>query len=389
MALKVKLSSGMREIDTFVHKPVTFIDGQKKILDVGVTFVNGVKKYLWGKDGVPVDYIKVDGQRCGDVISIGDNWMITAMSPITRFNISNLDNPVVDQSVDWGTVRGYSGFQSGGSAIIFSTTKGNKLSITPSTGAMSVAASYAVPSSSSYEVIPSVCITNSYNCGIISKTSLQSVAVPNYDWYWNGTMKYRTGSTNNKLTWNNTPVIQIDTDSFLINMTQTGSNGVYLATPSAINRVGAIMNDLIMLDGSYICGVANSSSTSTASTFILYDRGTRAAVRTYTHDNATEKLVFLGRIGDNYYFVVCPKDANATSGVKIILLNKDTFAKTLEQDVESDPFEENGGKVTFWYTFSGVNNFNLPTVSNTGFLNYSTYNNSTQKLRCARIGELL
>lgn len=388
MVLKVKLPSGMREIDTRVHKPVVFINGAKKILDKGITFVNGQKKYLWGMDGVPVDYISVDGVDCGGVYSIGESWMHTTNNGyVTKFDITNTSNPIADQSIAWGTVYQNSGFQSDGTTAIFGTTAGNKIGIDIATGNASVVASYATPPtpSSQNDVLnPSLCITNSYNCGWLSvrSGSSSSTLLAGNNWYWNGTRKYTTATARDPLRVNDTTAIQIDTDTFLINLISNSTSGLYSANPTSVSRLGGLMNDLVMLDGQYLCGVTNYSGTTTVSTFVLYDKSTRAAVRTYSHSTATEQLTLLGRIGDNYYLLVCPKDSTATTGAKLLLKDKDTFTTVHEQDLDPDPFNENSGDVSFWNTATAI-----PMVSYTGFLNVST--NSYNKMRCARVGELL
>lgn len=380
MALKVKLSSGMREIDTQIHKPVVFINGVKKVLDKGITFVNGEKRYLWGKEGVPVDYIKTDGVGTGNVYMIGDDYMHTSYNGnVLKFDISNLDVPVVDQTVAWGTVVQYSSYQSTG-GVVFGTSLGNVLEVNYETGAVSVRGNYPVASGTNF-----VGITNNYSCSYKTRHTLPSLGNIFYgnDWYWNGSLKYSTGTSNNPLLFNNTPVIQVDDDVVITNLTSTnvGQGGLYELTPSAATRLGGLMNDLIMLDGEYLCGVENFSG-STASVFNLYDKATRALVRSYTHTDVDKKLLFLGRIGENYYFVSIPKDSTATGGASVLLLDMGTLSVVHTQDLESDPFNENSGVISFWYDCVCV-----PQVSKTGFLAANTWAGTS--FRCARIGELL
>lgn len=390
MALKVKLPSGMRTIDSLIHKPVTFVSGQKKILDKGITFVNGVKKYLWGKDGIPVDYIKTDGISNGGVYAIAENWMHTSNNgQAMQFDISNLDNPDLVQSIAWGTVFQYCGFQCTGNNLVYGTSVGNKLVVDSTTGNVAVTANYPVMtgqvSSGGATGNALACMTNNYLCGFSATFSSGSTAniFPGNEWYWNNVKKYETSKRSDPLRDNGTPAIQIGTDSFIKNLVSTGHHiqpGLFLATPNNITRVGGLMNDLLMLDGDTLCGVTNFTA-ATSSTFKLYDKTTYAVVKTYTHSETDEQINLLGRIGDYYYLVATPK-TDALDGAKVLLLDKDTFDVIWTQTLESDPFGEYEGKTTFWRIGS-----TLPQVSKTGFLALNTYSNS--KFRCARFGELL
>lgn len=387
MALKVKLSSGMKTIDTSINKPVVFINGQKKILDVGVTFVNGVKKYVWGKEGVPVDYIKTETISTGHVYCIGENWMHTSnIGYTTKFNISNIDNPVIEQTVAWGDVFQSCDFQRSGVNSFYGTTDGNKLQVNGTTGAFSVVANYQLLDGvSSNTVHPCTCMTNNYLCGFTEYPYNSSVVAnlnPGNKWIWNGITKYETSRGSDPLRKTDSPAIQIDTESFIINLNSKNDliqPGLYLATPADITRIDDFKNDLIMLDGDVFCGLKNYD-TQTASEFILYDKLTYAVLETYTHDDTDEKLIFVGRIGDNYYFVATPKTDGLT-GAKLVLLDKDDLSVVLTQDLESDPFNENNGLTTFWSNCSTI-----PQVSNSGYLSVDTWSGSS--FRCARIGEI-
>lgn len=380
MALKVKLSNGMKEIDTTLHKPVVFIGGVKKILDKGITFVNGEKKYLWGMDGISVDYISVDGTTCGLCFSIGDTWMNTSSNGnVYQFDITNLDVPVLDSTIAWGTVVQYSNFQSTVSSTIYGSNAGNVISVNPSTGVVSVLSNFSTSGTF-------VGITTNYSCGynvIRTLPSLGNIVYGN-NWFWNGQARYTTGTSNNPLTYNNTPVIQIDTDKLITNLisNNVGSGGLYELTPSGATRLGGLMNDIIMLDDNVLCGVENYTTTTDSSKFNLYDKTTYALVDTYTHSDPTVKLLFLGRIGDNYYLLCVPKDQNATTGVSIVLLDKSDLSVVHTQELESDPFEENNGSVAFWYNCQS-----MPQVSNSGFLSANT--STSANYRCARFGALL
>ena len=100
MAVKVCINGQMKKIDTTLHKPVIFLNGQKKVLAKAWTFINGTKVQLWGQDGVQVDYIRADGLLSGwnKMVAIGESWATVAGSrsgtpSVSRLNISNISSP--------------------------------------------------------------------------------------------------------------------------------------------------------------------------------------------------------------------------------------------------------------------------------------------------------
>ena len=379
MALKVKLPSGMKEIDTVVHRPVTFVGGVKKVLFKAVTFVNGVKKVLWGD--FPIDYIAINSVACGNMYAIGDTWMHTSLGDNTlQFDISNLSDPTLVQSISWGNVFQWSGYQSSGNSMVFGSTKGNKISVNGTTGVVSVVTTYAYPSNAE----GFVGVTDEYVCTLINLYTSNHVVKGN-GVYWNTTNTYSIGGVMGHGThYNNTPCIQVDTNTILVNMDSDATTriGLYTLTPDSYTKVANQMNDLLCLDNGYLLGVTNYSANDTSSVFNLYDPSDYTVVQTYTHADPTETIKLLGRMGENYYFISCPKNISATSGVKVFLLNKDDLTTFYTQDLPSDPFNENGGAVTFWRNCT-VN----PLTSTSGYLGASTYSNAS--FRCVRIGQLL
>lgn len=403
MALKVKLASGMRQIDTTIHRPVTFVGGQKKVLSKGVTFVNGVKKILWGDEGVPTDFIAVDGVGCGKMFCIGETWMHTSNGNVYTFDISNLSIPSLSRTVEWGTVFEHSGYQSTGTGMVFGTTKnttGNKL-VVASDGGITIPTSIALASGVYY----ARGMTNTEICQtkILSKSfTVQQITgrIVTYrygnDYYWGGIKKYSTGTapatSGGAYTMeiivgdlNTTPQpvpsqlttrgdycgIQNSSSSILLNIqstTHTNLNGLYSATNTVLTKVREQLFGLKLLDGNYYCGYG-----STMDIFCLYNKSSFVAEYTYT--DAGWKFNFLGRIG-NYYYLVATKDGNA----KLVVLSKTDLSFVWEQPLENDPFGEND--TTFWTNIDCY-----PHVSLSGFLGACVY--TASKLRVVRIGQLL
>lgn len=403
MALKAKLASGMRTVDTTIHRPVTFVNGQKKVLSKGITFINGVKKILWGDEGVPTDFIAVDGVGCGKMFCIGETWMHTSNSNVYTFDISNLSIPSLSRTVEWGTVFQHSGFQSTGSGMVFGAAKsttGNKL-VVDANGGITIPTSMALSSG----VVASRGMTNTEICQtkILSKSFVVQqitgrIVTYRYgnEYYWGGVTKYSTGTppatsggaytmeiivgdlytTPQPVPSSLTTVgdycgIQNSSSSILLNIqstTHTNLNGLYSATNTGLTKIREQLFGLRLLDGNYYCGYG-----ATRDIFCLYNKNSFAVEHSYT--DTGWKLNFLGRIG-NYYYLVGTKDGNA----KLVVLSKTDLSFVWKQPLENDPFGEND--TTFWTNIDCY-----PHVSLSGFLGASVY--TASKLRVVRIGQLL
>ena len=384
MAVKVCINGQMKKIDTALHKPVIFLNGQKKVLSKAWTFVNGEKKMLWGQEGVQVDYIKANGLLSGysKIIAIGDDWAVvnstrTYFDYVNRLDISNLSSPTLVQQVAWGTVvgnwdtgqdgNGYNGYKSEQDSKYYFNARaratGNELSIDPQTGEVLINDSFSKDSDTNDGAFEGK--IDSYFVYIATyrrQTSLGAFYTSSA-YYFNNSKRYTTGSVN-------TPYIYFD-GQFLQSGNGEGlavlNDGIYSMTYNAITKKSSALNlDLLMMDGSYVVGQVGNK-------FGLYTTGSLTEFRSYTAPTGYD-LLFVGKIGSNYYVVEHKSDA-----AKIVVLNDTSMAMVWEKELPVDPFEDG---VDFW---AGART--LPIISKNGFLGVS-YNDSG-RTRIARFSELL
>lgn len=401
MALKIQTSGGMKKIDTNLHKPVTFIGGDKYILDKAWVFVNGVKNIIWGESGMQIDYISSTGSLGGgNIFAIGENWVdCTWNKNVYRIDISNLSNPTLIQNVQWGSAVSYNGYQTVIGSMVFYNreyTSGvytsNKLFLDPVSGVITVGRS-------KNDTNIYLCDTDNY---LITETN-RTKTFPNTritygtNFYWDGILKYSTGrepanvqDTSGNLVLSGS-AIQVDQDSIIFNLSGSygSGSGLYLGTDTTYNRLtgtrsGNLMYDDNAITQEYYNGTAfvgNAPKTAIS----LLDKTSYAETHIFDtdFDNTGKILKFLGRVGNYYYVITMPNNSNATSGVKVVALNKSDLSVAFSRDLPADPFEENNGTIAYWYNCSTV-----PQVSQTGFVGVSTYNANTLGLRIVRFSAI-
>ena len=401
MAVKIKTPDGMKQIDTTLHKPVIFVDGQKKILDKAWMFVNGKKKMLWGQSGVVVDLITVEvGSGTLGIGGIADDWMLAVNSGnVVLFDIKNLSSPVQKSSVAWGGLK-YSGYQTTDGQYVFYGKNGtvlNKILVNPKTGVASVSESY----------------TTSFNGVFLTKTNYwleyQNLSVSYYQtagpsigtgstinyqygtqWAFNSSVRFTTGRKPANANDGKNPYmfrfsdggIQVNNTSVLVNIASDGYStgaGSYLLNYNGFTKLGNSVNRPFLLDGDRVLGQAGYSYYTGTNilrslvfamhTLILYDSVAFQEIARFTvNENTTGKpshgMAFLGRNGDYYYVIKHPYEAQV-GGVSLILLSKDDLSVVYEMELPSDPFNEYDGMCNYYLGGGGTG---YP--SQTGFVGF-------------------
>lgn len=402
MAVKIKTPDGMKQIDTTLHKPVIFIDGQKKILDKAWMFVNGEKKMLWGKSGVVVDLITAEVESgTFELTGIADDWMLVGNSGanVILFDIKNLSSPVQKSSVAWGGLK-YSGYQTTDGQYVFYGENGsilNKVLVNPNTGVASVSESY----------------TSTFNGAFLAKTnywmeylnlsvSYHQTAGPSIgggttivyqygtQWAFNSSVRFTTGRRPANANDGRNPYmfrfsnggIQVNDTSVLLNIASDGYStgaGSYLLNYNGFTKLGNTVSRPFLLDGDRVLGQAGylyytghnlRSEVFNMHTLILYDSVAFQEIARFTvNENPTGKpshrMAFLGRNGNYYYVIKSPYEAQV-GGVSLILLSKDDLSVVYEMELPSDPFNEYNGMCNYYLSGRWIG---YP--SQTGFVGFS------------------
>lgn len=406
MAVKVCVNGQMKAINTNLHKPVIFLNGQKKVLDKAWIFINGQKKLLWGETGVQIDYISSTGSLGGgNLFAIGNDWADCYYSgTVYRINISNLSNPTLIQSVAWGSVENFNGYQTTSGNMVFSTsyltgmpstTTSNKMVVNPATGVITI---NRTDTYGNFYLQQTDGMLATYSTRSKSFATSHSTISIQYgtNFYWNGVLKYSTGreptsaSDTSGLLKLNGNALQVGQNSILFNLTGNyGNPGLYVGNDSTYSRVNNAKGGLDLYDDnaivrSYYSGSVTFVSGAPTTKLSIMDKTSYNDLYSYDvdFDNTGNVLKFLGCVGDYYYVIVMPNNSNATSGVKLVLLDKSNLSVVFTKDLPADPFGENSGRITFWSTCKG-----MPQVSQTGFIGAGTYTTGS-KLRIVRFSEI-
>lgn len=381
MALKIQTSGGMKKIDTNLHKPVTFIGGNKYILDKAWVFVNGVKNIIWGQSGVQIDYISSTGSLGGgNIFAIGENWVnCYNNNTVYRIDISNLSNPTLVQNVAWGNVLRYNGFQSANDFVFESwntaTRTASKLSV-DSNGGVSVLDSSAITatSSSTNTTFFAGTTDNKFLCVFSEIVSFQPTTTYKRSYYWNNVLKYAENNQVGSIG----SLCQTTSSAVLI---KKGS-AVYSATESALTSLGVNVSsvDSMYDNGNVYCLSADSGNNRVNK----YASNDLANVLYYYTAGVGKKIKIIGAVSGNLYVLVVPTaNISSASEVKFVILDMADMTSIHEEVLPNDPFNENNGLPTFWTDCQGMFQ-----VSQTGFVGVSTYNSNTLGLRIARFSTI-
>lgn len=350
MALKVRINGQMQQITGPGNKPVVFINGVKKKLVKGVTFINGEKRLLWGQTGIIVDVI--DYAKAGILTNINITpvwasnnyvWANTGKAWY-KISVSNISNPSIAQSVSWGAEASYSDPDSGSTSVFYSVSNDDvggiggkshtyrKISIgADGAGAVTSSANYQTDSSASF-----------HSVGLMSNGWFGSMYNPPYYHYWvlNGQLGQRaTEHAEYLVKFNNSLLLYLaGVNIWSVNSTNQAESAIY-AAPGRINDL-LVDGDSIIVDSA--AGIVKTTA--------------GAADWTYESDNSR----LIGKIL-NYYVII---DSGA---VKIL---SDTTG-AVEQEYEIPEIATGNSSLRI-----------LPTVSQTGYLAFS-YNQKIYRISLA------
>lgn len=392
MGLKVQLNGTKVDISNLSVPPVTFIDGQKKTLTKGIAFINGEKKVLWEAHALAIDYIP--GLQIGTplhpVIYTSPSKLILGHNNgyVSRVDISNISNPLVENSVVMGVPCSYSLFDSTLDTSVFyaygstSTNKAQSLLVNHRTGEISVKDVVTFPNSGTknYSTAPG---------GMIGTNQWLSYHLENGKtawWYLNEKAAYAyvyysgSGSISGA-GLGETMIVKKDETLFIGTTGSITAPGVatYTATEMTV-RIENVRYNSIMLENNGDIVVAGQSG------FAIYDENFSLLSNHPLDANRDCRLI--GRIR-NYYYVVegsADSDGDRTVVLKIFDRNGALF-ETKSLDLSYPDNWYYGGRGNGLASILQV----LPVVSSTGALGfcwnprYDPYSGAADLSRIVRI----
>lgn len=150
MPLKTFINGQIYSLTSTAKPPVTFVNGVKKKLTKGVTFINGQKVVLWDAHELQISYIDPDALGLAlyyetPAFFANRNYILySASNTIFKLNVTNKATPYLDGSIQLGNVVTFSSVDSSVATAVFyaanTATSGqttfNQINVTNSTGAM-------------------------------------------------------------------------------------------------------------------------------------------------------------------------------------------------------------------------------------------------------------
>lgn len=373
MTLKVRINGQTKQITGPGNSPVTFVNGQKKKLVKGITFINGQKKVLWDTKDLKIDII--DGvydlfNGTAKVVWASNNKVILSTeSPygrtlnISRWNIENKSNPIVENTVALGSVVGFSSIDTTNTNMVYYAVSGTQsaqqININPNTA--EITASNPVSMTGTY-------------WGQTSGGLLGNSDWLGYRYITNTSWQIRLNSTFiESFGYSTGPGISVSGSIFIGNMAKRDATSYLLHTVSGtlpdinhslsiVDSTGIIggVNDVnfcdILVDPEYghivCCGEDGYAVYDM--TFKRINYATPSAGRTYR---------LLGRIGDYYYVFV--QNKNSSGGLTHPIINIHNASNGRYEDFRTLL------NLNFTnYDYDGPEVHTIPHISQTGVLGF-------------------
>lgn len=370
MTLKVRINGQMKQITGPGNSPVTFINGTKKKLVKGVTFINGAKKVLWDAKDVKIDIIDGVYDLFNDTAKVvwasNNKVILSTESPysrtlnISRWNIENKSNPIVENTVALGSVVGFSSIDTTNTNMVYYAVSGTQsaqqININPNTA--EITASNPVSMTGTYWGQTSGgLIGNSDWLGYRSNTNrswqirLNSTLIANFGYTVSGTASGGINIGN---------MAKRDATSYLLH-TVSGTLADINHSVSIVDSTGIIggVNDAnfcdILVDPEYdhivCCGDDG---------YIVYDMTFKRI--NYATPSAGRTYRLLGRIRDYYYVLV--QNKNSSGGLTHPIINIYNASNARYEDFRILDLNFNN------YDYDGPEVQTIPHISQTGALGF-------------------
>lgn len=373
MTLKVRINGQMKQITGPGNSPVTFINGQKKKLVKGITFINGVKKVLWDTKDVKIDII--DGvynlfNNTAKVVWASNNKVILSTADpygrtlnISRWNIENKSNPIVENTVALGSVVGFSSIDTTSTNMVYYAVSGTQsaqqININPNTA--EITASNPVSMTGTY--------WGQTSGGLIG----------NSDW-----LGYRSGgNTSWQIRLNSTFIAgfgyttpsgtTVSGSINIGNMAKRDATSYLLHTVSG--TLSNINHSLSIVDSTGIIGGVNDANFCDILVdpeyghivccgddgYVVYDM-TFNRINYSTPPNSGRTYRLLGRIGDYYYVLI--QNKNSSGGLPRPIINIYNASDASYADYRTLNLNFTN------YNFDGPEALTIPHISQTGALGF-------------------
>lgn len=323
MVLKVQIDGGKKTLTGPGRVPVTFIDGEKRILIKGVTFINGEKKVLWDSHRLGIDYISnlfpLLGYVPTGVCAGKDKVLVTGNNAlISRLDISNISNPILETSVANGFVTSYSQIDSVGTdnLTFYGRVKTtgvkeptyNELVVNPSTMTVEVKSTYIFTYSYTLSSVPAPVKMGSSWWSLSTDTTAQMFVDSNQKYYFS---QY----TSNALNKINSNLIKIDDEKCIGIYWSNTIKGIGTYTPTEVSPLVTNKNYINLL----VCQNGNLLTAGPSGIGLYNSNGDALSLLSA---KTGYNYSVIGQIGKFYYVIEEPAPSKSPkSGVTLYILD--------------------------------------------------------------------
>lgn len=382
MALKTFINGSMVNLTPVGKPPVTFVNGTKKRLVKGVTFINGSKVVLWDTNNLQIDYIDT-------TLANGATQVMTAFfanknyvaysynNTVTRLEALNPASPTVDGQVSMGDVLGFSSVDSDGTTAVYyaknvasGTTTFNQLNVGVSTGSIVAANSESYSSTWNIRALAYMgAWLNANGCG--NSLTYRYIRVCSGE---SGLYNYQAVTTSGSLSGyipGEPAFTKIDSNTLVGRLQQYGGDttiGEFTTSGYTAKSAPTNYRDFLTDGNTVACAGGGGFGLYTRNTSGLY---TEIATTASIADHF-ERLI--GKCRNHYYTVAYPTVAGGTFYLHIWDTNG-TLVETVELTDLSYPSAEASAKYYIQLVF-------VPQVSQTGYLCFRGGANKIVRIQC-------
>lgn len=348
MALKIAINGEKKSIAGRTSRPVVFINGVKKRLTKGLTFVNGEKKYLWGTENKIEVFTMTNSiytsTYVAEPIYIDEKRL--ALGGLTILDISNISVATTVQSYGWGGFGVLSGYSENSTTYSSGVSSSGVLNEIVYNGGDNGVVRYAFTVNWAGDAGSGARLNNG-NYLIIRSDGPYSGFTYKYYLYKNNTQIQDLGYTKYTLAENVGDGILAYTSSYLYKITESGiGNKIFTAQYGSINAVRCFDGYIYVQTNLYLYKLDGSYGVVWPCDLREYLSGSDLTL-------GINKLIGIGQDGKCYVLVSGKTGAKTTN-----FIIKEISLATGEV-VNIYPFthyNENGGLIMDWMVGSYVSN---------------------------------
>lgn len=373
MVLKIQLNGKKQTITGVGTPPVVFIDGVKKKLPKGITFINGQKKVLWDVNSLKIDYISgiynvLNDTAVNAIFADTKKIILSNMRGVQSYNVYTVDiqnksTPKLLSKVALGDVSCYSPIDSTDDTMVYyavsGESKGQQLNVNVATGEITASNVYNNASGRWGNSTGGLIGTNMW---LGASNYIDEVGLIAYTNNVRGDLVYKLRSGSTSLGGASLPnYAKLSSTSYLVctgGLNTTKSISVVNADGLEQRVLDVYYENMLVDTDKILCAGSSGIRIMNKQYETLYDRSVGTGRRGYV----------LGKIRDYFYFLDAPVPAKDVSDLNVYLhicnATDGSLFETVQLDLIAKASTQTYGKDLI---------HTIPVISKTGCLSFVFY----------------